>query len=57
MKRERAIETVQELSPEFNLDELIEKLIFAEKVEKGLKQLQEGKTNSHADVKELVKKW
>lgn len=57
MKREKALEIVKELPLEFNLDELIEKLIFMEKVEEGLKQLDEGKTVDHSKVKEIVKKW
>lgn len=57
MKREKAIATIKELPPEFELEDLIEKLIFVEKVEKGLKQLDEGKTISHERVKEVIKKW
>jgi predicted transcriptional regulator len=57
MKRDKAIETVKELPQEFDLDELIEKLIFVEKVDKGLSQLDEGKTIPHEKVKEIVKKW
>ncbi|MFZ1807346.1 MAG: hypothetical protein WAU36_09005 [Cyclobacteriaceae bacterium] len=57
MKRDKAIETIKELPAEFDLDELIERLIFVEKVDKGLKQLDEGKTVSHEKVKELSKKW
>lgn len=57
MKREKAIATIKELPPEFELEDLIEKLIFVEKVEKGLKQLDEGKTISHEQVKEVTKKW
>ena len=57
MKRDKAIETVKELPNEFDLEELMEKLVFVEKVEKGLKQLDEGKTVSHEMVKELTKKW
>ena len=57
MKREKAIETVKELPNEFDLEELMEKLVFVEKVEKGLKQLDEGKTVSHEKVKEITKKW
>ncbi|MBX2916064.1 MAG: hypothetical protein KF856_12410 [Cyclobacteriaceae bacterium] len=57
MKREKAIEAINELPHEFNLDDLIEKLIFVEKVEQGLKQLDTGKTVPHEKVKELVKKW
>jgi hypothetical protein len=57
MKREKAIKAVEELPQEFNLEELMEKLVFVEKVELGLKQLDEGKTVSHAQVKEIIKKW
>lgn len=57
MKKEKVIETITELPQEFELDELLEKLIFIEKVEKGLKQIQEGKTKTHEEVKEIVKKW
>ena len=57
MKRDKVIEAVKELPQEFDLEELMEKLIFVEKVEQGLKQLDEGKTVDHAQVKEMVKKW
>ena len=57
MKREKVIEAVKELPQEFDLEELMEKLIFVEKVEQGLKQLDGGKTVDHAQVKEVVKKW
>ena len=57
MKREKVIDAVKELPQEFDLEELMEKLIFVEKVEQGLKQLDEGKTVDHSRVKEMVKKW
>ena len=57
MKRDQAMDTVKEFPKEFELEELIEKLVFVEKVEKGLLQLKKGKTQTHAKVKELVKKW
>jgi predicted transcriptional regulator len=57
MKRDKAIETIKELPPEFDLDDLIERLIFVDKVEKGLKQLDEGKTVPHNEVKRITKKW
>ena len=57
MKRDKAMDTVKEFPKEFELEELIEKLVFVEKVEKGLLQLKKGKTQTHAKVKELVKKW
>ncbi len=57
MRREKALEAVKELPQEFELDILMEKLIFVEKVEQGLKQLDSGKMTPHAQVKEMIKKW
>ena len=57
MKRDKVIDTVKELPKEFELETLIEKLVFVEKVEQGLVQLKKGKTVSHEKVKEMSKKW
>ena len=57
MKREKALQTINDFPQEFDLEELLEKLIFVDKVESGLKQLEEGKYVSHKDMKEIVKKW
>lgn len=57
MKRDTAINTVNNFPKEFELEDLLEKLIFKEKVEKGLEQLEKGKTIPHEKVKEIVKKW
>lgn len=57
MRREKALETIKELPGDFDLDDLIEKLIFIEKVEQGIHQSDEGKTISHETVKEMAKKW
>lgn len=57
MKREKAMETIKEFPQEFDLEELIERLVFVEKVEKGLQQIEAGKTTPHEQVKEILKKW
>ena len=57
MKREKALDTIKELPQEFELEELLERLIFIDKVENGLKQIESGQVISHEAVKELVKKW
>lgn len=57
MKRDKAIETVKEFPQEFELEDLIERLVFVEKVGKGLQQVQEGQTIPHEQVKEMTKKW
>jgi hypothetical protein len=57
MKKTNVLEVINEMPSDFDLETLIEKLIFIEKVEEGLIQLESGKTTSHEAVKELVKKW
>lgn len=57
MKREKALETIKDFPSEFEVEELIEKLIFIDKVEKGLKQVKEGKTVSHEEAVRRLRKW
>jgi hypothetical protein len=57
MRRNRALETVKGFPQKFNFDQRIEKLVFVEKIEKGLKQLDDGRTVDHDKVKEITKKW
>lgn len=57
MKRDKVLETVKEFPQEFDLEELIERLVFVEKIEKGLQQIEEDKTIPHEQVKDMIKKW
>jgi hypothetical protein len=57
VRRTKVINTIKDFPAEFELDELLERLVFIDKVEKGIKQVKKGKTISNAKVKELVKKW
>ncbi len=57
MKKETVIDAIQELPNEFDLDLLMEKLIFIEKVEKGLNQVKSGETLTHNEVREMVGQW
>ncbi len=57
MKKEKVLDTVKDLPQEFEIEDLLEKLIFVEKVERGLKQLETGRVVSNERVKEIVKKW
>ncbi|HAH57879.1 MAG: hypothetical protein KUL83_01915 [Lentimicrobium sp.] len=49
--------TIANLPGSFMIDELIEQLLFIEKVEEGLKQSEEGKTISNEVVKSRIEKW
>jgi hypothetical protein len=55
MKKETVIKSLNGLPDKFDLDELFEKLLFMEKVEKGIQQLDTGKIKSHAEVKKAAR--
>ena len=57
MKREKVIATVNYPPQEFEMEELLEKLIFVEKIENGLKQLDSGQVVPNDAIKEIIKKW
>lgn len=57
MEKKKVLEAIQELPENFDLEVLIERLIFIEKVEKGLEQVKEGKVISHEKLKSLAKQW
>jgi len=58
MNRTRVIETLDSLPEEFSTEELIEKLLFIEKVEKARKEVAQGKTMLLEDAKHRFKsKW
>lgn len=57
MKKSTAINAIEELPKEFDLDLLLERLVVIEKIDKGLAEVKSGKMVSHDSVKKLVKKW
>lgn len=57
MTKDKVIETIKGLPEQFDLDVLMERLIFVEKVEKGLEQLKNGEFVKHDEVKEMINKW
>lgn len=58
MKKNTVIETLNSFEDEFDAEKLIERLLFVEKVEKGLKDVEEGKVIDFNDVKQrFTDKW
>ncbi len=57
LTKEKLNKTINNLPERFTIDELIDQLIFIEKVEEGLKQSDEGKVISNEDVKLMIDKW
>lgn len=52
MKKNTVIETLDSFEDEFDTERLIERLLFVEKVEKGLKDVEEGKVLDYENVKQ-----
>jgi hypothetical protein len=58
MRKETVILALNSLDEEFNAEELIEKLLLIEKVEKDLKDVEEGKVHAFEEIKEQFQnKW
>lgn len=57
LTKETVRDQIKDLPDEFTLDELIERLIIVEKVNKGLKEVEEGKTISENELDIRMAKW
>ena len=57
LTKEKLNKTIKNLPDSFTIDELIDQLIFIEKVEEGLRQSEEGNVVSNEDVKQMIDKW
>ena len=57
LTRDKVISSIKDLPDSFTIDELIDRLIFIEKVEQGLKQSEEGKVIPHDEVGKIIEKW
>ena len=57
LTRDKVINSIKDLPDSFTIDELIEQLIFIEKVEEGYQQSETGKIISNEDVRLIIDKW
>lgn len=57
LTKEKVNKTISRLPNSFTIDELIEQLLFIEKVELGFQQSEDGKVVSNDDVKLMIEKW
>jgi len=57
MTKENAVTVIKEMPVEFDVEELIERLLFIEKVEEARKEIKEGKSFTHSEVKNIIEKW
>jgi len=56
-EKQNILKTVQSLPENTSIEEVMEKLYFLLKVEKGCQQADSGKTVSHAEAVKRMKKW
>lgn len=57
LTKSKVKKSIENLPDSFTIDELIDQLIFIEKVEEGIQQSKEGKTISNDDIKSMIDKW
>lgn len=57
LTKDKLKRSIDNLPDSFSIDELIDQLIFIEKVEEGIIQSEEGKTVSNEDIKNMIDKW
>lgn len=58
MKKITVIETLDSFDEEFDTEKLIERLLFVEKIERGLQDVAQGKLLDYKEVKQrFIDKW
>ncbi len=57
LTKDKVKQSINNLPDSFTIDELIDQLIFLEKVEDGIKQSNEDKIISNEDLKVIISKW
>jgi hypothetical protein len=55
--KEAVIEMIKEMPDDSSLTDIMAELYFRQKVDRGLKELDEGKGIPHKVVRERMKKW
>ena len=54
MRKAQILETLENLPEEFTIDELVDKLVVIERINKGLRDIEEGRSISHEEAKKKV---
>lgn len=57
MTKEMVLDSLEKMPNEFPLEDLLERLVFVQKVEEGLKQSEQGETTPIDEVKQRLRKW
>jgi hypothetical protein len=57
LTKKKLMQSIKDLPDSFSIDELLDRVIFLQKVETGLAQSTKGQTISTKDAKSKLKKW
>lgn len=57
LTKDKVIKTLSNFPDSFTLDEIVDKLIFMDKVERGLDQSMNNKVYTHEEAKKRLEKW
>jgi predicted transcriptional regulator len=57
LTKEKVKKTIDRLPDSFTVDQVVEELVVLDKIEKGLKEVEEGKVYSTQQVQDQLKKW
>lgn len=57
MRKTTVIEFINSLPDEFSIDEIVERLIIIERIDKGRQEVKEGKVNTEEQAKAKLGKW
>jgi predicted transcriptional regulator len=55
--KENIINMIKDLPDDVSMEDIIEAIYVRQKIEKGLKDSEEGRIYTHEEAKELMKKW
>ena len=57
LTRTQVNDIIKKLPEEFSVDQLVEKLVFIDKVKTGFSQSEQGNVNTKEQVKQKLSKW
>lgn len=57
MRKSTVIDSISNHPDEFSIEEIIERLIIIEKIDKGKLQVKEGKINTEEEARKKLNKW
>jgi len=57
MTKQQILDAVKNLPDEFSIDELMERLLVLDVIEKGMQQVKEGKVVSSQEARKRFEKW